>query len=72
MSPIFQPETASPDPTVPILEQAGVTLPVPGGLVNTATGAAGALAGWAISSIGKRVSIPLSPPSLRPSLNLTL
>lgn len=33
-----------------------VTLPTQGTLVNSAAGAAGALAGWAISSMGKRVS----------------
>lgn len=51
------PETTEPDPTAPLTEQQlGGALPVPGGLVNSATGAAGALAGWAISSIGKRLA----------------
>ncbi|KAF9453912.1 ARM repeat-containing protein [Macrolepiota fuliginosa MF-IS2] len=55
------PETVEADPTAAVTEQLGGALPVPGGLVNTATGAAGALAGWAISSIGKRVgSTPTS------------
>ena len=36
-----------------------VAVPVPATLVNTAAGAAGSLAGWAISTLGKRVSIGL-------------
>ncbi|KXN90149.1 N-terminal kinase-like protein [Leucoagaricus sp. SymC.cos] len=50
------PEIAESDPTTPASEQLGGMLPAPGGLVNSATGAAGALAGWAMSSLGKRVS----------------
>ncbi|KAJ3569627.1 hypothetical protein NP233_g4935 [Leucocoprinus birnbaumii] len=50
------PETVEQDPTAPSIEQLGGALPAQAGLVNTATGAAGALAGWAISSIGKRLA----------------
>ena len=51
-----QPEIAHPDGENPIL--ASLSPPTPGQstLVNSAAGAAGALAGWAISSIGRKVS----------------
>ena len=58
MSNPFQPETAEDEPppfTLPVTAQGQ------GGLVNSAAGAAGALAGWAITSLGKKVSLDLSP-----------
>ncbi|KAI0093158.1 ARM repeat-containing protein [Irpex rosettiformis] len=50
------PETANPEGENPIL--ASLSPPTPGQstLVNSAAGAAGALAGWAISSIGKKLT----------------
>jgi len=60
----FQPETVGPDLSAPLSEQHVSALPIPGGLVNTATGAASTLAEWAISSIGIRVSFPCASPKL--------
>ena len=37
----------------------GPAVPVNATLVSTAAGAAGSLAGWAISTLGKRVSVEL-------------
>jgi SCY1-like protein 1 len=51
----MQPAITSTDGAAPAGEQAGGAFPIPSGLVNSATGAAGTLAGWAISSLGKRV-----------------
>lgn len=53
---ILQLETVVPDPSTPSGERPASALPNPGGLVNTATGAAGTSAEWAIFSIGLRVS----------------
>jgi SCY1-like protein 1 len=47
-----KPETAAPEAS----EALGITSPAQATLVNSAAGAAGALAGWAISSLGKTVS----------------
>lgn len=60
----FQPETVGPDLSAQLSEQHVSALPIPGGLVNTATGAASTLAEWAISSIGIRVSFPCASPKL--------
>lgn len=57
-----QPESATPEENnVP----GALTLPAPGqtAIVNTAAGAAGALAGWAISSLGKKACVPLFEPA---------
>jgi SCY1-like protein 1 len=61
----MQPETAMVDGDGNM--NAGVPPSMPGGLtqanlVNSATGAAGALAGWAISSLGRKVKIFTSYP----------
>ncbi|KAJ6593651.1 armadillo-type protein [Mycena capillaripes] len=48
----MKPETAAPEAS----EALGITSPAQATLVNSAAGAAGALAGWAISSLGKKVS----------------
>lgn len=48
-------------PEAPIkreIEVAGTSVAVPGTLVSSAAGAAGSLAGWAISSLGKKVGSP--------------
>lgn len=62
----MQPETVLP-PTENGASAPGVNgyaAPVPGDLMSSATGAAGALAGWAMSSISRkvRVSHPPAPP----------
>ncbi|KAF7315272.1 Protein kinase domain-containing protein [Mycena indigotica] len=46
------PETAAPEAS----EAIGITSPAQATLVNSAAGAAGALAGWAISSLGKKLA----------------
>nr|GAT57734.1 predicted protein [Mycena chlorophos] len=46
------PETAAPEAS----ETLGITAPAQATLVNSAAGAAGALAGWAISSLGKKLA----------------
>lgn len=55
----MQPATGSTDTAIPANEPAGGAFPIPNGLVNSATGAAGTLAEWAISSFGKRVCVHL-------------
>ncbi|KAJ7594647.1 hypothetical protein C8J56DRAFT_927286, partial [Mycena floridula] len=50
------PETAGPEATDPLAGFTGASAGAPGTLVNSAAGAAGALAGWAISSLGKRLA----------------
>lgn len=50
----LQPESADDEPPPFALP---VAVPGQGGLVNSAAGAAGALAGWAITSLGRKVSI---------------
>ncbi|KAJ7072523.1 hypothetical protein C8F01DRAFT_1104261 [Mycena amicta] len=47
------PETAAPEAS----ETLGITSPAQATLVNSAAGAAGVLAGWAISSLGKRLAV---------------
>ena len=47
-----QPETVDPETEMPQVQINGSS---PNALVNSAAGAAGALAGWAITSLGKRV-----------------
>jgi SCY1-like protein 1 len=51
----MEPETAVPEAS----ETLGITSPAQATLVNSAAGAAGALAGWAISSLGKKVPVSL-------------
>lgn len=54
---LVQPETVAPPDGSPLPNGASVPA-TPGGstLVNSAAGAAGALAGWAFNSLGKKVS----------------
>lgn len=52
----MQPETAADDPAIPAIQ---LNASSPGTLVNSAAGAAGSLAGWAISSLGKKVRVLL-------------
>jgi SCY1-like protein 1 len=53
----LQPDTAIPEAS----ETLGITSPAQATLVNSAAGAAGALAGWAISSLGKKVLCLFGP-----------
>lgn len=51
------PETVAPQETLEMPGGLGsVAIPTQATLVNSAAGAAGALAGWAITSLGKKVS----------------
>ena len=52
MTPLLQPETAPAESEMPQVQINGTS---PNALVNSAAGAAGALAGWAITSLGKKV-----------------
>ncbi|KAJ7287403.1 armadillo-type protein [Mycena rebaudengoi] len=62
------PETAAPEAS----ETLGITSPAQATLVNSAAGAAGALAGWAISSLGKKLATADMQSSITPASGLVI